>query len=80
MGTSREQEIPFPSGGKSILYQGKVIRVIEDQQPPVMRGEPVFDGSNDFRSILFLLFWKVQQRCQFHKTGSEFITGGSIHP
>src|SRR5258708_40115467 len=80
MGTSREYEMPFPSRGKNILHQSKVIRIIKDQQPLIMRGQPVFDSSNNFQLVLFLSLRKVQECCQFYKTGDEFITGGSIYP
>src|SRR5260370_29021595 len=80
MGTSREYEMPFPSRGKNILHQSKVIRIIKDQQPLIMRGQPVFDSSNNFQLVLFLSLRKVQECSQFYKTGDEFITGGSIYP
>src|SRR5258708_28193233 len=80
MGTSREYEMPFPSRGKNILHQSKVIRIIKDQQPLIMRGQPVFDSSNNFQLVLFLSLRKVQECCQFYKPGDELITGGSIYP
>src|SRR6266849_1544413 len=80
MGTSREDELPFPSGGQNILHQSQIIRVIKDQQPLIMRGQPLFDSSNNFQLVLFLSLRKVQDCCQFYKTGDEFITGGSIYP
>ena len=45
-----------------------------------MCGEPLFDGSNNFRLVLFLSLRKVEQCCQPHKAGDEFIAGGSIRP
>src|SRR5260370_39961432 len=80
MGTSREYEMPFPSGGKNILHKSKVIRIIKDQQPLIMRGQPLFDSSNNFQLVLFLSLRKVQDCCQFYKTGDESITGRSIYP
>src|SRR5260370_42337003 len=72
--------MPLPSGGKNIRQKSKVIRIIKDQQPLIMRGQPLFDSSNNFQLVLFLSLRKVQDCCQFYKTGDEFITGGSIYP
>src|SRR5712692_8238155 len=45
-----------------------------------MYGEPLFDGSNNFRLVLLLSLWKVKQCCQPNKAGDEFIAGGCVHP
>ena len=60
---------------EELLHELEIIRVIDDQQPLVMGGEPVFDCGHNFILVLLLSLRKVEQRCQVYVTGDERVTG-----
>jgi len=53
IGTSREQEMPFPTSGEKLPRHGQVVCIINDQQPPFVFGEPSFcrEGSPQLTNL-----------------------------